>query len=134
MDALSNTKKIGIVAQTTQEHKAFRQITDQALLLAREVRAFNTICDATHIRQQESVDLARSVDCMIVIGGYNSANTTRLAALCRKVQSNTHHVETESELQTEWFQGVARTGITAGASTPGWLIERVREKVETFEA
>ncbi|MBW2039082.1 MAG: 4-hydroxy-3-methylbut-2-enyl diphosphate reductase [Deltaproteobacteria bacterium] len=126
---LSGVKKLGVIAQTTQSYKNFQEVVSQALLVAREVRAFNTICDATHIRQQESVKLAQEVDCMIVIGGYNSANTTRLANLCRQVQPNTHHVETEGELGLSWFKEVQRVGITAGASTPSWLIDRVKGDV-----
>jgi len=104
-------------------------VVARALTLAGEVRAYNTICDATHIRQQESVELARRVDSMIVIGGYNSANTSRLTNLCRTAQANTHHVETEREIDRAWFEGVRTVGITAGASTPNWLIDRVREEI-----
>jgi len=126
---LSGVKKLGVIAQTTQSYKNFQEVVSQSLLVAREVRAFNTICDATFIRQQEAVTLAKEVDCMIVIGGYNSANTTRLAHICRQIQPNTYHVETECELDPLWFRGVQRVGITAGASTPNWLIKRVREEV-----
>lgn len=127
---LSEAKKVGVIAQTTQPYRNFQEVVAQALLVAREVRAFNTICGATSIRQQESLRVAHKVDCMIVIGGHNSANTTRLADLCRQVQSNTHHVETEGELDPSWLKGVRGVGITAGASTPSWLIDRVREEVE----
>lgn len=129
LKALSGMKKLGVIAQTTQSYKNFQNVVSQTLLVAQEVRAFNTICDATHIRQQESVKLAQGVDTMIVIGGRNSANTTRLTSLCSEVQPSTHHVETERELDPSWFKDVQRIGITAGASTPSWLIERVREEV-----
>ncbi len=126
---LSGVTKLGVIAQTTQSYENLQEVVSRALLVAREVRSFNTICDATHIRQQESMRLAQEVDCMIVIGGYNSANTTRLADLCRQVQPNIHHVETEGELDPSWFRGVQRVGITTGASTPNWLIDRIREEV-----
>ena len=67
---------------------------------------------------------------MIVIGGFNSANTCRLAELCREIQPNTHHIETASEIDDTWFQGVATVGITAGASTPKWIIEEVVQRLE----
>jgi len=124
-----SVRKIGVVAQTTQVYENFQDVVARALTLAREVRAYNTICDATHIRQQESVELARRVDSMIVIGGYNSANTSRLTNLCRAAQPNTHHVEMEQEIDAAWFEGVGTVGITAGASTPNWLIDRVREEI-----
>ena len=132
LESLSGVKKLAVIAQTTQFYKDFQEVVSQALLVAQEVRAFNTICDATYIRQQESVKLAQEVECMIVIGGYNSANTTRLATLCRQVQPNTHHVETEQELDRRWFVGVQKVGITAGASTPDWLLFKVKEEVEKF--
>ena len=126
---LAGVKKLGIVAQTTQAHKKLQEIVSGALSLVEEVRVFNTICDATRIRQQEALSLVRQVDCMIVIGGYNSANTTRLAQLCRTIQPRTYHIETECELDQSWFRGVRRVGITAGASTPHWLIDRVKAQI-----
>ena len=124
---LFGLRKVGIVAQTTQAYQNFQAIVSEAALLTQEVRAFNTICDATSVRQEEAVRLAQKVNCIIIIGGYNSANTSRMADLCRMVQSNTHHVERESELDPAWFRGVQKVGITAGASTPHWLIDRMKE-------
>jgi 4-hydroxy-3-methylbut-2-enyl diphosphate reductase len=129
LKGLSGVKKLGVIAQTTQSYKNFQEVVSQSLLVAREVRAFNTICDATFVRQQEAVALAKEVDCMVVIGGYNSANTTRLAHICRQIQPKTYHVETECELDPLWLRGMQRVGITAGASTPSWLISKVREEV-----
>jgi 4-hydroxy-3-methylbut-2-enyl diphosphate reductase len=64
---------------------------------------------------------------MVVIGGYNSANTRRLAEVCAELQPRTHHIETAQQLDPLWFDGVGRVGITAGASTPKWLIDEVME-------
>ena len=67
---------------------------------------------------------------MIVVGGKNSANTNRLADICRKIQPKTYHIETPEELKKSWFEGIKRVGITAGASTPNWLIESVTETIK----
>ena len=88
-----------------------------------EVRVFNTICDATVVRQKTAVALARDVDIMFVLGGRNSANTNHLAQICRATEVETHHLETADELDESWIEGKSRVGITAGASTPEWLIE-----------
>jgi 4-hydroxy-3-methylbut-2-en-1-yl diphosphate reductase len=98
-----------------------------------EIRVFHTICDATAVRQEEAKELARRVDCMIVIGGYNSANTRRLAQVCTELQAKTHHIETADQLRSEWFATVERVGVTAGASTPKWLIDEVLERIEQID-
>jgi 4-hydroxy-3-methylbut-2-enyl diphosphate reductase len=82
------------------------------------------------VRQQEATELAQQVDCMIVIGGFNSANTRRLAEVCSELQPRTHHIETAQELDTTWFEGVDKVGVTAGASTPKWIIDDVIERLE----
>ncbi len=128
--ALPNNKKIGIVAQTTQSLENFSEIVAICLAKAKELRVFNTICDATTVRQSEARKIATEVDLMLVIGGYNSANTSRLASLCREQQTRTEHIETAEQLKAEWFKGVGRVGVTAGASTPLWIIEEVIERLQ----
>ena len=81
-----------------------------------QLRVFNTICDATSVRQDEAREISGNVDLMLVIGGYNSANTTRLAHVCMEIQPQTHHIETAEEIDSAWFENVLRVGITAGAS------------------
>lgn len=129
---LPKGKKIGVVAQTTQSLENFTEIVSVCLGKAKELRVFNTICDATSVRQAEARQIAAQVDLMLVIGGFNSANTTRLATLCREQQRDTHHIETSDQLEPEWFVGKEKIGITAGASTPQWLIEDVIDKVERY--
>lgn len=116
---------VGVVAQTTQAFQRFREVVDYFLATASEVRVYNTICDATTDRQVEAQDLARTVDCMLVVGGFNSANTNRLTELCRAIQPRSHQIETPDQLDPAWFAGVRTVGVTAGASTPRWLIEDV---------
>ncbi len=125
LETLDLSQRVGIVSQTTQSFKTFQTIVTEILRRSREVLIFNTICDATKIRQEESIALAQQSDCMIVIGGRNSANTRRLGELCSQVQPKTYHIETVDELKDISFKGVKKVGVTAGASTPQWLIEPV---------
>ena len=133
-EALPNAERIGVVSQTTFAGRDFDRITEVLATKCSELEVKRTICTATELRQKAAVELAEKVDIMIVIGGKNSANTTRLAELCAKTGCDTKHIETASELKPEWFFEKTRAGITAGASTPGWIIEEVAEKMETFES
>jgi 4-hydroxy-3-methylbut-2-enyl diphosphate reductase len=90
-----------------------------------EARVFNTICTSTQLRQEAALKLTREVDCMIVVGGKNSANTKRLVTLVMEKGVPAFHVETEKELKKDWFSGVSKAGVTGGASTPNWMIQRV---------
>jgi len=121
----SGGKRVGIVAQTTQSLENFREIVAACVEKAGEIRAYNTICDATALRQKEALDLAHKVDCMIVVGGHNSANTRRLAEICQRILGNTHHVERVEELMPTWFRGTAKVGVVGGASTPSWVIQEI---------
>ncbi len=132
--ALPNTERIGVVSQTTFAGRDFDRITEVLAAKCNELEVKRTICTATELRQKAAVELAEKVDIMIVIGGKNSANTTRLAELCAKTGCDTKHIETASELKPEWFFEKTKAGITAGASTPGWIIEEVAKKMETFES
>ena len=93
-------------------------------------KVFDTICDSTEKRQAEVRQLARDVDAVIVVGGKNSGNTTRLAEVARAVGKPAFHIETENELDIEALSGFETVGITAGASTPSWIIKRVVRTVE----
>lgn len=128
--SMPRKKKIGIVAQTTVPEEKLEAIVAFCLTKAAEIKVFNTICNATSIRQEESGELARKVDLMIVVGGRNSANTRRLADICRSIQPRTHHIEVASEITPDWFDGVASVGITSGASTPNWIVEEVVGRIE----
>ncbi len=126
-------EKLGIIAQTTQSFNLFKEVVAVCLERAKELRVFNTICHATTIRQMEAVEIAKKVDCMIVIGGYNSGNTQRLAAICRDIQPHTYHIETAQELHPRWLAGRDKIGLTAGASTPSWIIKEVELKVRRLK-
>jgi 4-hydroxy-3-methylbut-2-enyl diphosphate reductase len=90
-----------------------------------------TVCDATEKRQSAASELAAEVDVVVVVGGRNSANTARLAQLCRATRSSTYHIESAAELEAAWFVGARRIGVTAGASTPD---EEIEATVATLQA
>ncbi|MGB9597871.1 MAG: 4-hydroxy-3-methylbut-2-enyl diphosphate reductase [Candidatus Poribacteria bacterium] len=122
-------RSIGIIAQTTQSFENFRDVVSALLEKCDELRVFNTICHATSQRQESAKELAQKVDLMIVIGGHNSANTNRLATLCKQYVQ-TYHIETANEIDKSWFNGIETVGVTAGASTPEWIINEVIEKLK----
>ena len=122
--------KLGVVAQTTQDYENFKAIVLKLLDNVKDLKIYNTICDSTIVRQQSAFKLAKRVDMMLVIGGRNSANTNRLASICRSVNENTRLIETASELDKKWFKGLKSVGISAGASTPKWIIDEVFNKIE----
>lgn len=124
------SKRVGLVVQTTQTAQRLEEVVRALLPRTAELRIFNTICSATAKRQKAARELARSVDAMVVVGGHNSGNTTRLAEICRQENPNVHHIETPDEIDPRWFDGVTVVGVTAGASTPGDQIERVVEAIE----
>ena len=128
-DMLGPCAKLGIVCQTTFSSARFRQIVMHLMEKSRDVRILRTICTATDQRQAAAMDLAKRVDMMLVIGGKNSANTTRLAQLCAN-HCLTYHIETAAELRDEWFDKIKKIGITAGASTPDWIIKEVYKKCQ----
>jgi len=123
-------KRVAVVCQTTQRLDRLQELVAVLLPHCIELRVANTICDATSKRQEASVRVARQVDLMLVVGGKHSANTTRLAQVCAETGTPTHHIETAAELQPEWLAGVEQVGVTAGASTPDWVIAAVVARLE----
>ena len=118
-------KKVAVIAQTTCIGAEFERLVGALALRHKEVRAVNTICNDTEERQADARSLATEVDAVVVVGGKNSANTRHLAEICRAIQPRTWHVETEEELRGEWFAGCRTVGLSAGASTPDWVVEGV---------
>jgi 4-hydroxy-3-methylbut-2-enyl diphosphate reductase len=125
-------RRIGIVVQTTQSPKRLAQVVEAILPRASELRVFNTICSATSKRQQSAEELAETVDVMVVVGGHNSGNTTRLVQICDEVNPRVHHVETPDDLDPEWFLGAKSVGVTAGASTPDEQMQAVIRAIEAI--
>lgn len=127
-------EKVGIVAQTTQNEQFFKEVVGEIALWAKEVKVINTICNATSERQEDIYELAPQVDVMLIIGGKNSGNTRRLYEISKSLNPNSYHIETSEELRPEWFKGVKRVGITAGASTPDWIIKEVIDRIKSLSA
>lgn len=127
--SVPNASRLGIISQTTFSGERFREIVSALLDKSRDIRVMRTICTATDQRQRAAREMASKVDVMLVIGGKNSANTTRLAQLCAKL-CRTYHIETAEELQPAWFDNIEKIGITAGASTPDWIIKEVYKKCQ----
>jgi 4-hydroxy-3-methylbut-2-enyl diphosphate reductase len=127
------SRRVGIVVQTTQSLRRLTEVVEAVLPRVAELRVFNTICSATGKRQQSAEELAATVDVMVVVGGHNSGNTTRLAEICGEVNPRVHHVETPDELRPEWFTGAQSVGVTAGASTPDEQMRAVIDAIEAME-
>ena len=126
---LLQSKKVGVVSQTTQDHETFCRVTCGLVGGPGEIRVFNTICESTSVRQKDAVDLAGRVDVMLVVGGRNSANTSKLYTLVREVQPESYHIETTEDIGREWINGNMTVGITGGASTPDFIIDAVEAHV-----
>jgi len=130
---LPDLKKICIVAQTTQQKDVFEEICDaiKTKYGKENCIVFDTICPSTIARQDEVYNIAKSVDLMIIIGGKNSANTARLAKISSETGTKTIHVEEESDVNDIDFSKYQRIGVTAGASTPNWLIKQIVMKIQS---
>jgi 4-hydroxy-3-methylbut-2-enyl diphosphate reductase len=122
-----SVQSVGILAQTTIELKVFNQVVEKAKDRFKDVAVYNTICDATSVRQREAVQLASQADVMIVIGGKDSSNTNKLVKICKELQPDTYHVESSKEIEPIWFEGKLRIGVTGGASTPHETVDEAGE-------
>ena len=123
-------RKVAIVAQTTKKVENFQKVVDYLVKIAKEVRVFNTICNATFENQDAVRELSKEADVMIIIGGKSSSNTRELYNISKQNCPDSYHIENEDELQKEWFEGKKLCGISAGASTPNWIIEKNITKIK----
>jgi len=126
---LPERAKVGVICQTTLKRKVLDLVVEKCKEKFAEVKLHNTICSATKDRQEAAHELAANVDCMVVIGGRNSSNTQKLYDICSELSQKAYLVETEAELKSEWFSGFKSIGVTAGASTPHVLIDKVRSRI-----
>ncbi len=134
LNELPEFEKAIIVAQTTQNVRLLDDVRKWASERYPHYKIFNTICDSTERRQAEVLRLASLVDAIIVVGGHNSGNTRRLSEIAEQAGKQVFQIETESELDLDALSSIACVGITAGASTPNWIIKRVYRKLETLPA
>lgn len=133
IDKIKGCNKICIVAQTTITLDLWNRVIDKLQHKVSVLKKFNTICIATQERQLSCAQVAKQVDAMIIIGGYHSSNTQKLLQISKQHCKNTYHIETVEELPIKYIQNLSKIGITAGASTPDWIIKEVIEKMNTIE-
>ena len=122
--------KVATIAQTTKKKEKYLEIVNALILKNKEVRVFNTICDATLENQDAAKELSQKVDIMIVIGGKNSSNTKQLHSICIENCKDSYLIENEKDLKPQWFNNKSNCGLTAGASTPDWVIQAVLKYIE----
>lgn len=130
---IKSHKRVGVVVQTTQRIATLNKIVEYLTSIAKEIHIANTICASTSMRQSEARELAKESDLVIVAGSKKSANTTHLAEILKDI-TTTIHIENDSELDNfaELIKNAKKIGITAGASTPQSIIEKVIKKLENF--
>lgn len=128
----SNLQRVCIVAQTTFNEEKWQEIVCGLIKISKEILIFNTICSATQIRQQEAKELSKKVDAMIVVGGKESSNTRKLYDICKENCNLTFFIETADELDFNALKSVEKIGITAGASTPDYVIKEVVDKINNI--
>lgn len=132
-DKIADKPRLGIVSQTTQQTIHVYSLIEKIKALknpdgsAKDVKFVDTICKPTKDRQKAVHQLAEEVDMMIVIGGYNSSNTKKLKKVCDDKGILSHHIERSEQIEEKWFEEVDHVGITAGTSTPHWVIDEVYE-------
>lgn len=124
-------KRLCVLSQTTEKQENWKKVLDKVVDSSKEFIAFNTICSATEVRQKSAYEISKQVDAMIVIGGKDSSNTTKLYEICKKNCKRTIHIERAEEVPQEFItsQNIKNIGVTAGASTPEWIIKEVLKKM-----
>ncbi|GKX66577.1 4-hydroxy-3-methylbut-2-enyl diphosphate reductase [Inconstantimicrobium mannanitabidum] len=126
--------KVCVVSQTTEKQENWKRTINNVAELSKEFLAFNTICSATEVRQLSADNLSKEVDVMLVIGGKNSSNTTKLFQICSANCKNTYHIENIKDIDIEEIKKMSpkTVGVTAGASTPDWIITEVLDLLKTI--
>jgi len=133
LESLNLRERVAVIAQTTRKVEEYNKIINWLIPKHKEVRVFNTICNATFENQDAAKKLAKRADVMIVVGGKQSSNTKQLYSICKSFCPDSYHIESKDELQKEWFDGKELCGVTAGASTPEWIIEEIIGKIREFK-
>ena len=133
LDSLPLKGKVAVVSQTTKKPEDFAKIVTALMATRKEIRVFNTICNATFENQDAASELAKSADIMIVIGGKHSSNTKQLHSICERYCKDSYLIENEQELEANWFDNKNLCGISAGASTPDWIVQNVINKIKEIK-
>ena len=129
LENLNLKEKVALVAQTTRKVEEFNKIATYLIPRHKEVRVFNTICNATFENQDAVRELSKEADVMIIIGGKDSSNTKQLHSIASSNCPDSYHIECADDLDAAWFSGKAFCGVSAGASTPDWIIQEVVDKI-----
>jgi len=125
LEGIKLHERVALIAQTTRKVEDYMAIANYLIPRHKEVRVFNTICNATFENQDAVRKIAKKADVMIVIGGKNSSNTKQLFNIAHENCSDSYHIEDETEIEDSWFKNKDFCGISAGASTPDWIIQNV---------
>ncbi|MBU3916017.1 4-hydroxy-3-methylbut-2-enyl diphosphate reductase [bacterium] len=125
-------EKIGVICQSTFSEKRFNEISTVIKSMGMDVKVKSTICSPTKKRQIAAEKLAKQVEIMIVVGGFHSSNTKKLAELTSTFVES-HHIETADQLNSDWFKNKVKIGITSGASTADWIVEQICKEINLFE-
>jgi 4-hydroxy-3-methylbut-2-en-1-yl diphosphate reductase len=127
-----NGRKYALTSQTTAEIAEFTRVSDEAQKIFPGIEICNTICDATGQRQAAVLDLAPNVEMMLVVGSRSSANSKRLRNICEALCGHAYLINYATDLNESWLDGITTVGVTAGASTPDFLVDEVIEKLVTY--
>ncbi|WP_455756233.1 4-hydroxy-3-methylbut-2-enyl diphosphate reductase [Sulfurimonas sp.] len=130
LEGMKFKDKIALVAQTTRKVEEYMEIANYLIPRHKEVRVFNTICNATFENQEAVKQISKKADVMIVIGGKNSSNTKQLFSISHDNCPDSYHIEDEKDIDYSWFKNKNFCGISAGASTPDWIIQNVVNFIE----
>ncbi|WP_152183570.1 4-hydroxy-3-methylbut-2-enyl diphosphate reductase [Sulfurimonas indica] len=130
LEELKLHERIALIAQTTRKVEDYMKIANYLIPRYKEVRVFNTICNATFENQDAARKLSKRADVMIIIGGKNSSNTKQLFNIAHENCPDSYHIEDENEIDMSWFEGKELCGISAGASTPDWIIQNVVDAIQ----
>ncbi len=133
LEALPLRGKVAVVSQTTKKPEDFAKIVTALMSTRKEIRVFNTICNATFENQDAAAELAKEADVMVVIGGKHSSNTKQLHSISKRDCDNSYLIENETELDALWFKEKQLCGISAGASTPDWVVQNVISKIQAIK-
>lgn len=130
----SRVKKLGVVVQSTQNIENAQKIVNKLIVLCGEMKYHDTICKPTKLYQAEIRIMPKENDVIIIVGSFTSANTKRLAEISRSINPRSYQVECGDDVKNEWFDGAETIGITAGASTPDWIIDEVINRIKGINA
>ena len=130
LEDLKLKDKIALVAQTTRKFEDYLEVANYLIPRYKEVRVFNTICNATFENQDAVRKISKKADIMIIIGGKNSSNTKQLFSISHDNCKDSYHIEDENDLDYSWFDNKEFCGISAGASTPDWIIQNVVNSIK----